>query len=567
MLQRLQRIARRPLLLWLALWALTAILYLPAWKGGFQQDFEGWLYYYRTLPFSDLMNRKGAGIFSFYQVTQFQLYILTKLFDVRPMLWFGLFTALHALNGVQLCRLGCGLMEDFGLHGAVNRDAERIAIAGTLLALFNPAMTEVVEWKACYHYLVGVQAILWSLIWARDYLRTGRAAYAWRSILLFIPLSFTLEIWYTIPVLTLLLALAYGRAELADAGRVRAALLRIFLPQAALLGGHLLAYRAVAGTWMAHNAYTTPGSDSLLSVMGRIWSNEFHLFGLGRFFSNDVRQFFYEHIGGKAGGALALGFIIALAAIGWLRFPRMGARGRVALLFAGFSIISLGIVLHFEPPRTMLVFNDRYLYFTAFFQSMLAAIGISWIWARFPRNGYAFYALMLALMVAATEVLVLQWRHSAKAFWAVQDKFRWQDAPAVLLLNLPATYNGVGIIQSQVPSEFPDHLFVFHKPLPRGKVYDVAGYNMQHAWDGAHVKVDDSAHLTITLNQWGAWWWRGGFGAVDYENDTFAVRFTDPGHYYQLTLKKPLPPGSVLLFQQGLEWRAVDMRKVGVEQW
>ncbi len=403
-------------------------------------------------------------------------------------------------------------------------------------------MTEVVVWKASYHYLVGLQAILWSAIWAREYLRTGHTRYIWRSIILYIPLTFTLEIWYTIPVFVLLMALAYRRAGIVDGARLRRTLLRLFVPQMALLALHLAAYRVAYGFLIAHSAYTSPGSNSPLTILGRIWSNEFHLLAMGRFYNNGLRQAVYDNLGGKAGGAFALLLLTALIVFGWMRFPRMGPRGRVALFWTACSIVSLGIILHFIPSGILLAYNDRYLYFTAFFQFMLVALGISWIWERAPRNGYAFYALILLLLMAGTEVLVLQWRQSTKVFWAIQDKFRWQDAPVVLLLNLPTNYNGMGIIQSEIPSEFPDHLYVFHRPLPRGRVYDVSGYNMQHGWDGAHVKVEDSAHLTVTLNQWGAWWWRGGFGATDYQNDTFAVHFTDPGHFYQLTLKKPLPP-------------------------
>lgn len=558
----LNRTAGRPLTLWLLLWLGVFIIYLPAWKGGFQQDFEGWLYYYHKLPFWQLMNRKFAGIQSLYHVTQFELYILTKLFDASPVLWYLLFTGLHALNGVQLYRLAKGTMEDFGL-----RNAALIAGSGMLLALFNPGMTEVVMWKASFHYLVGLQAILWSLLWTRRYLKTGATRNIWYCLILFVPLTFTLEIWYTIPVLVLLLGLAYRRAGLVGPDALRRTLLLLAAPQLGLLGLHLLAYRLLYGGWIAHSAYTAPGSSSMLTLLGRIWSYEFHLLGLGRFYSVGARRFFYDNLGGQAAGAAALIGIVVLVVVSYIRFPRWSGRARIAALWAGFSLISLGIILHFPPPTLQLVYNDRYLYFTAIFQFVLLALGISWIWERMPRRGWALYGLSLSVFVAATLVLVFQWRASARMFWAIQDKFRWQDAPAVLLLNLPTNYNGIGIIQSEIPSEVPDHMYVFHRAVPKGKVYDVSGYNMQQRWNGAHVKVEDSARVTVTLNQWGSWWWRGGFGATDYENDTFAVHFTDPGHSYQLTLKKPLPPGSVLIYQQGEEFREVDMKKVGVEQW
>ena len=146
------------------------------------------------------------------------------------------------------------------------------------------------------------------------------------------------------------------------------------------------------------------------------------------------------------------------------------------------------------------------------------------------------------------------------------DNYKWEDAPVVLILNLPATYNGVGIVLSHVPSDFTEHMRIFYNRPAKNNVMDVSGYNMQHPWDGAHVTVLDSNKLKVTLNQWGSWWWKGGFGAQNYENEYYSVNFTDVGHEYEVTLKK-LVPGMVILYQQGMQWRVVDMAKLGVEQW
>lgn len=547
--------------LWIIFWVAVTLLYLPAWKGGFQQDFQGWLQIYQELPFWKILNRQFAAVNSFYHLTQLELYVLTWLFDVRPLPWFLLFTALHALNGTMLYRLCRKVMEDFGLA-----HAGWIAMGGTLLGLFNPAMTEVVLWKACFHYLVGLQAILWMLLWARKYLLTGRAAYAWRSAILFAALTFTLEIWYTIPWLILTMAVAYYRSGLVQKAALRRTLTGMFLPQIVMFLAHLVAYRIVYGIWLAHTSSVTPENNTLLKMGGRIWSYEFVLLFQGRFFPREFRLGVFEYLGGNAGGAIAIAAIAGFAVLAYVRFPRWGARSRVAALLVGWSLISLIIVLRYAPPEILLVSNDRYLYFTAFFQYMLVAVGFAALLRHRPRWRTPALAALLLVLTGFTAVLVMHWRHATKTFWAVQDKFVWKDAPLVLLLNMPCNYNGIGIINSGPPSDLPDHLRVFHKGQPRGKVYDVSGYNMQHPWDGAHVTVIDSTHLKVTLNQWGSWWWYRGFGATDYSNEYYDLHFTDPSHEYILTLKQ-IVPGMVILYQQGLEWRVVNMQQTRGEQW
>jgi hypothetical protein len=552
---------KKPFLLWCAAWFLVTLIYLPAWKGGFERDFEGWLYFYNHLPLWELLDRKFAGIQSMYHVTHAQLYVLTKIFGVRPVPWFLLMTGLFALNLCLLCRLAYGIMRDFGA-----RSARFIAVAGALLVALNPAMTEAVVWKACYHYHIGALAILILMICARRLMMDGRTKWIIYSLVLFVPLTFTLEIWYTVPALVFLMAAAYRRANLITGVAFRKLLTRLMLPYVLLFAAHLCLYRLRYGGWISHSAFTTPGSDSLLTVFGRIWSYEAHLFGLARFYPNEVRKFIYDDIGGKAGGVVALCLILGFVAIAYRNYPRWSPQKRVAALFAGFSCISLAVILHFPLQEFDVIFNDRYLFFTAFFQWMLAAMCIGFLLPAAPRVRVLAFSGLIAGLTAATLVLVSYWRQATKVFWAVQDKFRWQDAPVVLLLNLPSRYNGVDIINSQIPSEFPDHMRIFGRNPPRGTVYDVAGYNMQHAWDGANVLVKDSMHLTVTLNQWGAWWWHGAFGANNYENEVFKVDFVDPGHYYELTFKQR-PAGMVVLYQQGQEWRVVDWSKVGAAQW
>jgi hypothetical protein len=556
--ERLKQLTARPLYLWLLLWAGITLLYLPAWKGGFQQDFQGWMEFYYA-PFWDMLNRKGSSIHSFYQLTQFQLYVLTWLFGTNPIPWFLLFTGLHALNGALLYRLSRKVLEDFKFS-----NASWTAIAGTLLVLFNPSMTEVVVWKAAYHYLIAIQAILWMLLWAREYLLTGSSKWVFRSICLLLLLTLTLELWYTIPLLVTIMTIAYWRAGIVSTDHFKKALRRVALPQFLAFATYLLTYRALYGTWFAHSAYSAAGDDSAFIVAARTWAYEWHLLGFGRFFPHWIRQSFYYRFVDVPWGAFVFAIVACLAEWSWRSYPRWGAGARAMGLFGAWAAITVAIILHYPAADIQLVHDDRYLYLTAFFQWVLVAILIS-IVIRSKMGKNIVFAMVFVLCLGFTAKLVLYWRHSTKVFWAVQDKFIWKDAPVVLILNMPSNYNGIGIIHGRDTSELPAHMQVYGRGVPLGQVYDVTSYNMLHPWDGAHVIVEDSTHLHVIFNQWGSWWQQGGFGALDRSNALFDVHFIDGGHDYRLTLKER-PPGMVILYQQGQEWRVVDMNKIGVEQ-
>lgn len=562
MYSRLQSVLKRPFLVWFCFWLAVSILYLPAWKGGFQQDFHGWLQMYTDEDFLAIINRNFAKIPSLYQLTQLQLYGWTWLFGTHPLPWYLLFTALHALNGMLLFRFSSRLFQDFKLPKAT-----WIALAGTLLFLFNPSMTEAVLWKAAYHYPIAIQIVLWMLIWTQRYLHTQAYKWVYFAAILFLLSTLTLEIWYTIPAILFLLIVAYLRAGLVAKRRATQALGKIFLPTVLIFIIYLLAYHARYGLWVAHGAYSFPEDHKLFSVVGRTWSYEFHLLFAGRFFSNDVRSWVYQTLASSHLAGLTLLLIVAgFALYAYARFPNASARFRVVSLFLGWTVISLAIILHFLPSPLMLVNNDRYLYFTALFQYMIVAVLMGALLPSKPKLWMSLTAALLLIYTSLTAYTVWQWRQSTKIFWGIQSNFRWQKAPLVLLLNMPTTYNGVGIVIAGETEDFAEHLRIYHHQANNNTIKGVVGYNMQHPWDGAHVTVQDSLHVKVTLNQWGSWWTYNALGATSYENEYFAVNMTDQGHEYILSLKHK-PEGTVLLYQQGMQWRVVDMKKIGVEQW
>jgi len=124
---------------------------------------------------------------------------------------------------------------------------------------------------------------------------------------------------------------------------------------------------------------------------------------------------------------------------------------------------------------------------------------------------------------------------------------------------------GVPMIGSEPDGEFKALYEVFVSKIDN-KIYDGASYNMISMNDGAHVRVINDSVIRVTLNQWGTWWWYDGHGANSYENADYKIRMTDPGHFYDLTLKHPASAYS-LLYEVGPTWKTVDMNQQKEEQY
>ncbi len=568
----------RPGWLFLFFWGLVAVLYAPAWRGGFDRDFHGWLEMYHDLSFGDMLNRKGTSVQSLYQLTQLQLYTWTSLFGHRPLPWHLLMTGLHAAVGAVGFSFLRRFFRDLGVPAAGG-----LALAGMVLALLSPSQTETVVWKASYHYPVACLGVLGLLRLAQAYLHTGRAQHAWTAAGLFALLTFTLEIWYAALPLTAILILAYHRAGVVAPPRVWATARAFLGPMLVLFGLHLLTFHAVFGHWMPHSDVGgARNAGPVYEPLGRGVSYVFHLLFFGRHFSFPLRHAVYEASRQPvvAWGTAALLLCLAALCVRWLRSRRPGGRAGAALFL--MALPALVMILPFGLPDVLLVWNDRYLYFFSLFLYPLLALLVARAF-RYRRGGWVALGLYATLGLGFMTYTVWQWRRAAKIFWGIQESFRWKAAEGpILLLNLPNYMNGAPIIYSNPVPKTPDrsnalftdwsaenlhhHLRIFSGSGIRARVVDVAGYNMTTTWDGAHVTVLDSTRLRVTLNQWGTWWWDYILGATDYETDLYRMRFTDPGHEYEMELKRR-PPGLIVLFSKGAQWYEVDWKKVGEEQW
>jgi len=546
--------------LFVFLWIAVAILYLPSYKAGFVADFFNALVRYHEGSFSYFLNREGAYVRSLYQFTQLQLYALISLFGVHPVPWFLLFTGLHALNGTFLFLLLRRLLTSFGI-----RRCTLIAVSSALLFLFNPNITEVTIWKGGYHYLTGVLMQLFILLCCLRYLSSHQSRYTWLAGIVFALSTYTLEIFYATPFLTLFLILGYRWKALVDFRATNKAILYFFLPQLVLFLIHLVTFRLVYGSWVAHYGSTSDFAIHLHDVLPRFGKYLFYLVFMGGHIREDLRIQVYDVLSQPLAYYALLLLFLGLASYLLFRFKKLQPFLQIfAFLFAGLLCgLVLATPIWFDDSFSL--YNSRRCYHTGLFLYPILALFIFSIFQNI-RFSVLLFAAYLLVCISLTVNMVFRWRRAAGIQYGVLRTFRWQSSDPVLLLNIPTYYKDVRIIPAGEGNEFNKQLKIFGHDTVAQRLYSVSSYNMQNYWDGAHVTVLDSLSIKVTLNQSGSWWMYNYRGATNYENDLYKVTFGDSGMDYLLQLKSR-PPGMVILFQQGEEWRVVDMNRRNVEQW
>jgi hypothetical protein len=551
----LQKSARNNFLAFCVFWVTVSVFYLPAAKAGQVGDFTGWLYTIRYGNFWDFINRPDS--LSLYQFTQFVSYFFYKLFGANPLLWHLLQTTLHAVNCFLVFLLCRRLMEDAAIS-----NAGKIAFTGAFLFALCPLNTEVVVHEPCYHYLQGYLIVLLILRWLQQFHHRPKAKYAVWAGVLYLLSTYSLEVFYLTPWLVLSMSLYYRLALGYDRRIFRQAFLWFFLPLLLMYLAHVIVLHTVIRVYVAHVA--PPHDIFTIAYLCKLPEYLFHVVFLGRYFPNDLRQHAYN-ICESAWFLIAFyGFLIAICGYIAVYFKKLTSKWKVGGLFLLWMLFMVFLVTPFAIPQLQLVLFDRYTYFMQPFIFVLVALMISG-----RRFGYLAIAVLSAYAVCLGGFLLKTNYYWKRSSYIVRRLIHEVPDPAnkiVVLLNPPENMNGILMIGSQPESVWKLMYNLYRDKKLTNTVYDVASYNMVSPDDGAHVNVLNDSMLTVTLNQWGTWWWYRYKGGASYENEAYKLNMTDVGHRYELTLKHPADQ-YLILYQSGDRWKEVDVNNKNTDQY
>ncbi|MBA3828714.1 MAG: hypothetical protein H0X33_07240 [Taibaiella sp.] len=531
-------------------WIVLFILYLPAARAGMVGDFPGWLHYLKTFSFIDYINRAESHIASLYQFKQLCMYLFYKLFATNPWPWHVLYISMQALVGYLLFCLCRNVFTDTGISNAAC-----IAFCGVLLFCVCPHITEVVVWNPAYHYMQAFALQLGILLLLHRYLYKQETKYAGWAALLFFLSTYTLEVFYLTPLLTITLAIYYRAGLQYNKAVCRKVLVYFLLPQLLLFITHLIVLKAMYGTGIAR-----VGSEAFQPVVNYLQKPAkyiFHILFFGRFFPGDFRNKIYKWCD-HTGMIITISIIIIAGSYILFRFRSFTARGKAIALLFTWTLLGFAIVAPMTFPDSLLVIFDRYTYFIDAFIYLLLSLCVSGIRSTYIR-AFLFTGFLLVNLRFTIKVNHY-WQWSAKMLSSLFSSYPGKDDKIVVLLNVPKCLKGVQMINAETEGQFKTLRNELYTRQVTGKVYDGMGYNMETIADGANVNVLNDTVVRVTLNQWGTWWWYGDLGGRSYENDDYKIDVKDAGRMYELTLKQKAS-NYMLLYQVGSKWRIVDMSK------
>jgi hypothetical protein len=532
-----------PAALWL--WLTVFTVYLPAWRAGFVTDAIDWLHDARTLPFRDYLNRPHSTVHALYQLTQLVTLGFYKLFGTARLPWHLLFVTLQAGAAYMLYQL-CGR-----IIGAANLPhPRRIAFWGAFVFCISPYLSEVVVWKACFHYLQGFILMLAVLICVERYIYTRHRSLPWIAAGIFLIATFSLELFYLTPLFTATLLYYYCCLGW-DMAVSRRTWYYFLIPQMVIFAFHLVLFHATYGEWASHGT----GGFFAASLQHHLATGAkyiFHLLLFGRFWPQELKENIYALC---EKWSLIIPLYSALACLlGWLFYRcRQGyGREQASLLFLLWILLGIGLALPMPFERLFDLSGNRYLYLPVAFFSMLLILTANAIRIHWLKVGLVWvWCLASAYFLLRTN---RHWQTSEKINASLLQNAPIQQGRTTILLSMPYCYKGIPMINSWPQSNFKRMHNALLSPPITGEVYDASAFNMISPNDGSEAEIVNDSTIKVTLKQWGTWWWYMDFGGRSYETPDYKLNMVDQGHWYELILKRPISNYN-LLQQVGDKWQ------------
>ena len=527
---------------------ITLITFYPTIGAGFVFDFLGWQRVYDQGSFGDILH--SFGYKGNHQALHFFFYSLYSLFHIQGWPWYIIFCSLHAFNAWLVFIWLSEVCKRWQIQAP-----SLLILLTCLLILVHPYNVEPVVWKVCVHYLLSLTAVLSLLILVLKYLDHGSPKGLWACIGVFTTSLFLLELSYVTPlVITAYVFIhTYASSESTSTIRRTWALPAIMWGLLVLV---LIINRITLGAWVGHYGAAAHLSIDVIGMMSTELKYLVSHLTDARYFSFKTKSLLFDTI--LSNPELTFFFLtscIALALFYVIRIRRW--KGYIHLAFFGVvaSMLYVLTVSNLFFYHLMIGTNDRFSYLPLVFLlgSVMALLSATprWMWISFT-------AIVLVAQVYLQEKTITLWKESTEVVQHLRDTFHWHDRSHVFILNSPDNLQGIVMTRIIKAPSGIDELIDFQTNKPYdGVIYDVFQYNMTTPDDGVTVEQTGPMQLKVTFKQWGNWWHLNGIGGSTYENEYYKAETLD--YPYQITFKQ-FPPGSVILYQDGKDWKEFEMK-------
>jgi hypothetical protein len=427
---------------------------------------------------------------------------------------------------------------------------------GGVLFILHPYCLEVVVWKACVHYLLSCMAILAILLFLFQYISDTKRVHILKAGIIYTLSLFTLEISFITPLAVSLVAIVFAFTIPFERKKYLIYFSGLLWT---LLAGYLLLNLITLGSLVGHYGAEVHYRFDFLAIISTELKYFFKHIFYARYYSFQQKSLLFDQL--LSSSTLVFFIFTTIIALIILYAVRIKKWKPVV----HFVITSLVLSALFVLPVSNIYFyhlalgmNDRFSYIPSAFMMMAFIFLLSAI----PKKGVRITCiiLLLSLHIFLQQKTLALWKSATEILQSLRQDFRWHDASHVFVLNSPDNYHGIKIASIIGEPSGIDELIDYQTEKPYdGIMIDVFQFNMNTPDDGVTAEQTGPMQVKVSFKDWGHWWHRNEIGAGSYENEYYKAEILE--YPYLLTFKK-FPPGSVIIYQDGMKWKEFQFENV-----
>ncbi len=541
----------------LAAWVILAVIWFwPVRRAGWASDIMGLIPMLDQQGFQGWLSAYGAPVL--HPLTLGVYALLYEWFGATSLAWFAVWVGLHGLNACLIYTLTNSIGRS--LYGQTSK---WIAVGAGLLFLLHPYQVEAVTWRATINYLLSTVFLLASTQAAFLYGRDLRSKHLYLMLMLYAGALLSFDLALVGPIL---LGLSVVLARWPNGGYlVSKPLITTFLASTTTLIIYLLAKWAYVGSMVGHYGAEIHLNYSPSVLLGNFWRLLTKTLFLTRELSFSSKQALDAAFNNLwlTGGLFAVCAVLLLICL---------SRRRPDARALGLLILMVGIA--FAPVSNLFMYyllaagGDRYGYlptaFGAITLSIAVAIVLQNLSFRVARGALVLGALSyLAIMAFVSKQQVQMWAESSfvqrslVADFARFDPGAQHAAQVPILLTAADNYQGAYLFtDNHLPYQaFASSLRWLGNHTHTDSVREIVTFNQMDLLDSTAAYINNLGEIELNFRQGGNWWWRGGLGLSDYEDDLVRVTAGEP---VRICFRQNLPSGKPLLYQTGTTWAQLD---------
>lgn len=521
-------------------YVLTLIFYFPSRYAGFLTDFIGFEAAYNKCGFIHYYDCSLMPNLRYVQ--HLFSYLLYKTVGADTIYWYILYSFFHALAAY----LGYLVIEKLlSIYNFEN--SGKIAFAAALLFLISPCQSEVVIWRVCIQYCFVSIALSLDILILLSYLDEQKIWKAALSFVIFCVSIFALEQAAAIPIALLVIIVIINQNK----NILKKSIALFVAPQILFVGFYFLLSKIMYHKWIMHYGATTFEHTLSFKTYTKFFRYLFKYIFLLRFVENETLKEKIFSMLSQPWVIIGISILVFYLLIRLIKnTSERNSKSGLYLILILLYVITMLPVIQLYDSTLLLSENDRLGYVSSIF--ILAAFSIFLLDKKNKILNLLFGTMLLVNTYYLLKI-VHYWNISNNIAYSFAKNFNYFDKNEIIILGIPDNYKGIWTLRADNSALKEFIKYKLHKEI-HASIDEVANYNQTAYEDGIKVKKENDSTLYVSFKQYGNWWWKGGLGMSDYENEKYKVT-TDEWCGYHLLIKNIKTHNYTIIYPDNLQWK------------